>query len=788
MSNINKHSKNMKKIHFLNYIAFLFLITACNVPSKKEFTIDDINIIPKPSETVLNEGSFTFNKKTKIVLSTPSQKSIASDLIQQFKISTGIQISFAVKNSAPENVVIFKKDTTLSKEAYHLTVTSNKVTIKATDDAGFLYGVQTLIQILPTEYEANSLQQNIEWSIPNLEIKDKPRFGWRGLMLDVSRHFFRKEYVLKTIDRLAAHKMNVLHLHLIDDQGWRVEIKKYPKLTEVGAWRADKEDLHWNTRDIKRPTDSIKYGGFYTQEDIKEIVAYATSKQITVIPEIELPAHVASAIAAYPHLSCKNEGIEVPSGGVWPITNIYCPGKESTFEFLEDVLSEVLELFPSKYIHIGGDEATKTLWKTCQHCQRRMRTEKLKEVEELQSYFVKRIEKFINSNGRKLVGWDEILEGGLPPDATVMSWRGFKGGLEAAKEGHDVVMTPGEFCYVNLYQGPYDVEPIAQGGYLPLKKAYQFEPVHESMTLKEAKHVLGGQANLWSEYVSTESHSEYMIFPRLAALSESLWSEKKNKDWADFSSRLVIQFKRYKAQGINYSESAFLISGDTKVDLESKTISLLLQNEFPESDIRYVIDSDDISKNTLKYSTAIQLTKTTRIKASLFRNDKPVGRPYVKTIQFHKAMAKKVSYQTHHVKKYAGAGPVNLVDGLRGSKNFFDGKWQGWLSKDMEVTIDLEEEKDIRKVTVGAMEDQGPDIYYPIQIKVLTSLDGEKFTQQVVFNRPYKANPNTDLAEFGLEFPKKVTAKYIKVIVKALPKNPAPNRGVWLFVDEIIVE
>ena len=778
----------MKKIHFLNYIVSFLLITACSSPSKKEFTIDDISIIPKPLETVLSKGSFTFNKNTKIVLSSASQKSIASEFIQQFKISTGIQLQIVDKNTSQQNVLLFKKDTMLPKEGYHFTATSSNITIKAADDAGFLYGVQTLRQLLPLTFEADTLQKNSEWSIPNVDIKDTPRFGWRGLMLDVSRHFFGKEYVLKTIDRLAAHKMNVLHLHLIDDQGWRIEIKKYPKLTEIGAWRADKEDLHWNTRNIKRPTDSVKYGGFYTQEDIKEIVAYAKTKQITVIPEIELPAHVTSAIAAYPHLSCKNKQVAVPSGGVWPITDIYCPGKETTFEFLEDVLSEVLNLFPSKYIHIGGDEATKTNWKTCAHCQQRMRVENLDKVEKLQSYFVKRIEKFINLKGRKLVGWDEILEGGLAPDATVMSWRGFKGGIEAAKKGHDVVMTPGEFCYVNLYQGPYDVEPIAQGGYLPLHKVYNFDPVHESMSVAESNHVLGGQANLWSEFVPTESHSEYMIFPRLAAMSEALWSEKKNKDWADFSSRLLQQFKRYQVQGINYSESAFLISGETKVAIDNKTIHLILQNEFPESEIRYVLNSDDLSKNTLKYTAPIQVTKTTQIKASLFRNDTPVGRPYVKTIKFHKAMAKKVSYQTKHEKKYVGAGAINLVDGLRGSKNFFDGKWQGWLSKDMEVTIDLETSQFINKVTVSAMEDQGPDIYYPVQIEVFTSSDGNKFTKQVIFHRPYKANPTTTLGEFELNLPKKTSSRYIKIIAKVLPKNPEPNRGIWLFIDEIIVE
>ena len=778
----------MKKTYSLSLITSLFLLISCSLSTKKEFTVDDINIIPKPLETVLNKGSFTFNSNTKIIFNEPSHKSIVANFIQQFKISSGIDIAISEKGESTQNVIIFKKDTSLNKEVYHLNATSDKIIIKANDNAGFLYGIQTLTQLLPIEFESKSIQKNIDWSTPNVAIKDKPRFGWRGLMLDVSRHFFGKEYVLKTIDRLAAHKMNVLHLHIIDDQGWRIEIKKYPKLTKVGAWRADKEDLHWNARNATSPTDSIKYGGFYTQKDIKEIVAYAKTKQITVIPEIELPAHVTSAIAAYPHLSCKNEPVEVPSGGVWPITDIYCPGKETTFDFLEDVLSEVMNLFPSKYIHIGGDEATKTFWKTCMHCQKRMKKEGLKEVDELQSYFVKRIEKFINSKNRKLVGWDEILEGGLAPDATVMSWRGFKGGLEAAKEGHDVVMTPGDYCYVNLYQGPYDVEPIAQGGYLPLNKVYQFDPVHESMTPKEATHVLGGQANLWSEFVSTESHSEYMIFPRLAAMSEALWSEKKHKNWKDFSSRLMTQFKRYKAQGINYSESSFLISGDTKVDLENKTISLILKNEFPITDIRYVLNSEDLSKNAIKYSAPIQLTKSTKITASLFRNNKPVGRPFMKTIKFHKAMAKKVTYQTKHVKKYAGSGIVNLVDGLRGSKNFFDGKWQGWLSNDMEVTLDLEKETSINKVTVGAMEDQGPDIYYPTQIKIFTSLDGKKFTEQVEFNRAYKANPNTDLAEFELKLPNKTTTRFIKVFAKILPKNPEPNRGVWLFIDEIIVE
>ena len=358
-------------------------------------------------------------------------------------------------------------------------------------------------------------------------------------MLDLSRHFFDKEYIKEIIDGLAMHKINVLHLHLVDDQGWRIEIKKYPKLTDIGAWRVDQEDTHWKTREDVNPSEKGTYGGFLSQDELKELVAYAELKNIEIIPEIEMPAHVTSAIAAYPELSCFAKPVGVPSGGLWPITDIYCAGKEATFKFLENVLIEVMDIFPSKYIHIGGDEATKTNWKVCPHCKKRMKNEGLHDVEELQSYFVKRMEKFINSKGKKLIGWDEILEGGLAPDATVMSWRGVKGGVAAAKQGHDVIMTPTSHCYFDHYQGPINDEPLAWGGYTPLSKVYKFDPVVDEMTKEEAKYVLGGQANLWSEYIPTKKQSQYMIYPRLAALSETLWSPKELRNWDDFSSRTV---------------------------------------------------------------------------------------------------------------------------------------------------------------------------------------------------------------------------------------------------------
>ncbi|MEK9137784.1 MAG: family 20 glycosylhydrolase, partial [Bacteroidota bacterium] len=337
------------------------------------------------------------------------------------------------------------------------------------------------------------------WTIPCVAIRDWPRFEWRGMHLDVSRHFLPKKFIKTYIDMLAMHKMNVFHWHLTDDQGWRLEIKKYPKLIEVTAWRVDREDQHWNHRDPPREGEKATYGGYYTQDEIREIVKYADERNITVVPEIEMPAHTTALLAAYPQYSCTGGPFDVPPGGVWPITDIFCAGNDSTFYFLQDVLTEVMDLFPGKYIHIGGDEADKKEWKACAKCQARIKQEELKDEAELQSYFVKRIEKFIVSKGRRLIGWDEILEGGLAPEATVMSWRGTEGGIAATRQGHDAVMTPGSHCYFDHYQGKQEFEPLAIGGYTPLSKVYSYEPIPDSLTPEEAKHILGAQGNVWTE-------------------------------------------------------------------------------------------------------------------------------------------------------------------------------------------------------------------------------------------------------------------------------------------------
>ncbi|MEN8126005.1 MAG: family 20 glycosylhydrolase [Bacteroidota bacterium] len=764
-------------------LIFVFFLNSCE--KDKTFTEGDIQIIPKPVELILDKGVFQFSENTQFVVVNASQKEIANTLVNKFKKTAGWNLK--VLNTKPQNNYIqFIIDGSLTTESYNLTVSKETIRIKASGNAGFIYGLETIRQLLPVAIESKEIVSNTDWVIPNLTIQDQPRFKWRGLMLDLSRHFFEKEYIKSTIDRLAMHKMNVLHLHLVDDQGWRIEIEKYPKLTEIGAWREDQEDIAWNGREKTKAGKKGTYGGYLSQADLKEIVAYAATRNIEIIPEIEMPAHVMSAIAAYPELSCFETPIGVPSGGVWPITEIYCAGKESTFEFLENVLLEVMEIFPSKYIHIGGDEATKTNWEKCQHCKKRMKKEGLKDVEELQSYFVKRMEKFINSHGKKLIGWDEILEGGLAPEATVMSWRGVKGGLEAAAQGHDVVMTPGSHCYFDHYQGPQNEEPIAFGGFLPLSKVYQFDPIIDSMNEEEAKHVLGGQANLWSEFITTNSHSEYMIYPRIAALAEVVWSPKELRDWNDFSDRIKVMFNRYEFLGINYAKSSYLLTASSEADLKRMSVQLKLQNEFPNADIRYVLGDEELNKNANKYIKSIELKETTTIKASLFEDEKPVGRVFTDTIKFHKAVAHKVSYTNMYSDNYKGSGEFNLVNTLRGTKNFHDGKWQGWIGENMEVIIDLEKEEEISQVTVGSMENQGAGIYYPIAVEVLISMDGKSYQKAGEIKRGYAKNYNSELKNFIVKFPK-VKTRFIKVNAIKMKQSPSGG-GVWLFVDEILVD
>ncbi|MEH6679171.1 MAG: family 20 glycosylhydrolase [Sediminicola sp.] len=770
-----------KSIQFLSLLSLL-LILGCQDHQRHTYTENDINIIPKPSELELRPGSFTFNNATRFELGGLGKEEWVRPLAHKFRTAAGWDLK--IVESAPTNYVKLVEERQFGEEAYRLQVEREGVIISAKGLPGFLYGLESLRQLLPKEIESNERVVDVSWEIPNVTINDAPRFKWRGLMLDVSRHFFGKEYVKKTIDRLVMLKMNTLHLHLVDDQGWRIEIKKYPKLTQIGAFRVNREDQHWNVRDTPRSGEDATYGGFYTQEDIREIVAYATARGITVVPEIEMPAHVMSALAAYPELSCFENPIRVPPGGVWPITEIYCAGKEGTFEFLEDVLLEVMDLFPSQYIHVGGDEATKNNWKICPHCQKRIKDEGLKNVEELQSYFMKRIERFVSGKGRTLIGWDEILEGGLPSGATVMSWRGMEGGLEASKAGHDVIMTPTEYCYFDYYQGDQDREPLAFPAYVPLRKVYDFEPLAKGMDPSQENHILGGQANLWSEYIPTESHSEYMLFPRVSAMAEVLWSLREDRDWNDFSRRIQSAFGRYRLLGINYSKSAYQLTAEA--NSKDGKLNISLKNEFPDPTIRYSMNGDDLSKEGMPYTGPITVTGTSTLSAALFKEGRQVGEPFKKHFEYHKALDKTPEYTDLYHENYPGEDKQVLVNVLRGSKDFHDGQWQGWLVKDMEVIIDLKAEEEVQKVVVGSIENQGAGIYFPKGMEVWTSLDGKDFDSVGQIEREYQANGIPELRNFEMGFEKR-PARYIKVKMKNL--EHAPSGGdAWLFIDEVLVQ
>ncbi len=772
----------MKTIKKILCISVLWVV-ACQSQREAVFTMKDLAVIPQPESVVLGKGSFRFTKETVFVID-PALMRARRSFLEQFEKASGFRFSVQ-KVALLTNYVMIDTDTSLPKEGYTLTVNPKEIIIKAGGYNGALYALETLRQLLSKEFESTTPVKT-DWAVPAVTITDAPQYAWRGLMLDVSRHFFPKEYILKTLDRMAMLKLNTFHFHLVDNEGWRIEIKKYPKLTEIGAWRVDQEDKLWNERTpnsanafANPATAPKKYGGFYTQEDIKEIVAYAADRGITVIPEIEMPAHAMSAIAAYPELSCHKRPIGVPSGAVWPITDIYCAGQEETFTFLEDVLTEVMELFPSKYIHIGGDEATHTEWEKCPKCQARMKDHHLRDVHQLQSYFIKRIDDFLVSKGRTLVGWDEIMDGGLANNAVVMNWRGIEVGKKALEQGNPVVLTSD--CYIDNYQGLPDYEPQANGGYLPLKTLYHYSLEKENLSPALQKNILGTQANLWAEHVGSTEHSEYMLFPRLLALAEISWTTDNLKNWDNFINRTQAFMKRLDVMKVNYARSMYQVV--PTVENQKGTIFLKLDCEVPNADIRYALGDTPIEKAT-KYHQPIALNRNTTFKATVF-SGKATNTITTGEVIFHKAIDKKVSYSPLYHKSYQGQGEATLTNVIRGTKNFHDGQWLGWLGDDVTLTLDLEQATEVREVRIGAMDAQASGIYFPIKFMVSLSNDGENYREVATHNEPCVVRGKSSLKDFVLKF-SPTEARYIKLTLKNV-KTPPKGGDAWLFIDEFLV-
>ena len=610
------------------------------------------SVIPVPLKMEKGTGSFLLSEKTRFYTNLQGGE---AKLWENYLKALPVQLKKAGMKDRKQMLLLLitpKNPQLPSPESYTLSVTPQQILIRATSGAGLFYGMQTLLQLAQPSGAGS-------YSIASVEIEDTPRFAYRGLMLDVSRHFSTKEFIKKQIDALAYYKINRLHLHLTDAAGWRLEIKKYPLLTEFAAWRTDPTWKQWwnGGRKYVRFDVPGAYGGYYTQDDIREILEYARQHYITVIPEIEMPSHSEEVLAAYPQLSCSGE----------PYKNSdFCVGNEETFTFLENVLTEVMELFPSEYIHIGGDEAGKSAWKTCPKCQKRMKDEHLANVDELQSYLIHRIEKFLNNHGRHLLGWDEILQGGIAPNATVMSWRGEEGGIAAVTSGHRAIMTPGAYCYLDSYQdAPYS-QPEAIGGYLPLKKVYSYNPVPASLTAEQAKLVYGVQGNLWVEYIPTPEHVEYMIYPRILALAETAWSAPERKSWPDFHTRALSAVTDLQAKGYH--------PFDLKKEIGSRPESL-----------------------------------------------QPVS---------HLALGKKVIYNSPYSSHYPAQGNTALTDGIRGDWTYGDGSWQGFISDNrLDVTIDMEKETSIHSVTAAFMQVVGAEVFLPETVVISISDDGTHFTE-----------------------------------------------------------
>ncbi|MCU4157825.1 family 20 glycosylhydrolase [Carboxylicivirga sp. A043] len=601
----------MKQLSTLLIALVVLLASGCEQKS------NEYNLVPYPQQLKAQQGSFTINGSTKVSYQgSENSRFVAQAFADFIEPASGLQLQIEpIENTELiKNAVCFVEDASLEgvEGSYQLVVTKDGILVKSNNPVGLFYGFQTIRQLMPAKVESKELVKNTDWTVPAVEITDAPNFSYRGLHLDVGRHFFPIDFIKKYIDLLALHKMNVFHWHLTEDQGWRLEIKKYPKLAEVAAFRDETLVGHLGVGE--RQYDGKRYGGYYTQEEAREIVQYAADRFITVIPEIELPGHAQAALAAYPEFGCTGGPYEVAKE--WGVfKEVYCAGNEEVFSFLEDVLVEVMDIFPSKYIHIGGDECPKARWEECPKCKKRMQAEGCKDAHELQSYFIHRIEKFLNANGRDIIGWDEILEGGLAPNATVMSWRGIKGGEEAAKQGHNVIMTPNTHFYLDYYQNNPQKEPLAIGGYLPLSKVYSYDPMAGDLTAEEAKHIIGVQGNVWTEYMAESDYVEYMTYPRACAIAEVGWLDFSKRDYEAFARRLQSHFKRFDVMGVNYFDKVLMPSPSVeKVEFIDQAMLELFDNAIGAK-LYYTTDGSTPTDKSTLYQGAITVKEECTIKA-----------------------------------------------------------------------------------------------------------------------------------------------------------------------------
>lgn len=763
---------------FTKLLLFVGIVGSLLACSKQTTGEANYQVIPLPQEVITSEGQpFKLSSATKVVYPE------GNDLMARNAEFLGDYLNLPVITSTSPNEKVIELALGLendNKEAYRLEVTENKVIITGASEAGVFYGIQTLRKSIPANDRKALLAP--------VTINDQPRFGYRGVMLDVARHFQPISFIKKYIDLLALHNINRFHWHLTEDQGWRIEIKQYPKLTELGSERKETV-IGKNTGEY----DGKPHGGFYTQEEIKEIVAYAQERYIITIPEIDIPGHMLAALTGYPEYGCTGGPYEVAT--TWGVfDDVLCAGNEETYTFLENILTEVMEMFPSEYIHIGGDEVPKVRWEECLKCQAKIKELGLKDDDKhkkehyLQSYLTARIEKFLNENGRRMIGWDEILEGELAPNATVMSWRGMAGGIEAAQMGHDVIMTPNSYAYFDYYQTSFvEDEPFAIGGYLPVETVYSFDPTPESLTDEQKKHILGVQANMWTEYVATPEHVEYMLLPRMAAISEVQWTGAEKKNYDNFLKRLPQLTDLYDKMGYNYATHVY----DVKALLEPNFQTNALDVEFStlgNSPIYYTLDGSEPTTSSIEYIGKFSIKEDAEIKAAAFSNGKISSKVFSEKVTIAESTFKPITLLTKPSSTYEYNGAPLLVDGLTGGGNFRSGRWIGFNGKGLVAVIDLLQPTKISEVNFNTNVSTGSWIFDAEEIIIESSDDEENF-ETLVSEKGLNVKDDQWEEVVNHSFKVDATARYFKITIKPLSEMPewhaGKGRGAYLFVDEI---
>lgn len=764
------------KYHVSVLLLSLLLLSACQQRSPSEPTVP-LAIVPQPQSLVLEAGTFTL--RTGAGMARPAGDELLDQTLtlaaEMIRAQCGLVLTLA--QDAPVAITVTLRE--MPAEAYELEIGDEGVRIAAAGATGVLYAFQTLRQMMPVGGSTDKV------ALPKLAIQDAPRFAYRGMHLDVGRHMYPVAFIKKYIDLLAMYKMNRFHWHLTEDQGWRIEIKRYPRLQEVAAYR--KETLVGHYNDEPQQYDGQRYGGFYTQEEVRDIVQYAAARSVTVIPEIELPGHAQAALAAYPELSCAGGPIEVATK--WGVFDeVYCPTEE-TFAFLEGVLTEVMALFPSTYIHIGGDECPKTRWKESAFCQALIKKEGLKDEEGLQSYFIRRIERFLNANGRQIIGWDEILEGGLAPNATVMSWRGEEGGIAAAQQRHQVIMTPTTYCYLDYYQSQDPSEPLAIGGFLPIEQVYGYNPVPAVLTAEEAAYIQGVQGNVWTEYMKTPEQVEYMAFPRALALAEIGWTPQAQRDFGSFAPRLAAHVRRLQAMGVNAANKLYDVSMSIHAG-EGQGVEVALSNLAGLGEIRYTTDGSEPTAASPRYEAPVPILAASYLRAQTFEGGKPVGRGLQETFVSHLAVGKKIELLSTPAPQYSAGGKGALVNGVSGSsERYGDAEWLGFEGKDFSAIIELGELVAVSSLGLRFFNAPGQWIYPPKTVTVDVSEDGQTYF--------LAGRENLDVFREGKTIPvalrldTKGAVRFVRVTASVLGTIPAGRAGAghapWLFVDELVL-